>query len=365
MLFKLLSATTRDWDPVVVSLMDKGSIGPRISELGISVYDLGLRRGAPNPTRALRIIPLARRFRPQLIQGWMYHGNLMASLAAVSSQSRIPVLWNIRQTLYDIADERRLTATVIRLGGLLSRHPAAIIYNSQTSARHHEALGYNGANRVVIPNGFNCKMFRPDNEARRQVRVELGVGNDTVLVGLIARYHPMKDHAGFLRSAALVAQVHPEVHFLLAGNGVTTDEPALRELIDEQQLQDRTHLLGERSDITRLVAALDIACSASAWGEGFSNAIGEAMSCGIPCVVTEVGDTAYLVADTGLSVRPRDPRTLAQALSQLIAAGPASRRQLGEAARKRIETDFSLPAIVRRYEDLYRKHVAREVFTNH
>jgi glycosyltransferase involved in cell wall biosynthesis len=356
MLFKLLSATTRDWDAVVVSLMDEGPIGQRISELGIPVYSLGLQSAMPNPLRVLSIISLTRRLRPQLIQGWMPHGNLMASLAGVSSQERVPVLWNIRMCLYDMAAEPLLTAATIRLGAFLSRHPTAIIYNSKIGARQHENLGYHAARRVVIPNGFDSQMFRPDGDARRQVRAELGVGNDTILIGLIARYHPMKDHAGFVRSAALVAKAHPPACFLFAGAGMTSQEPTLLKLIAEHQLQGRTLLLGERSDMPRLTAALDIACSAS-WGEGFSNTIGEAMSCGIPCVVTDVGDSSYLVADTGVSVPPRSPEALAQAICGMIDAGSEHRRKLGAAARRRIEAEFSLPAIARRYKDLYREHL--------
>jgi|ERR1700674_314563 len=357
MLWKLLSSLKGSCDPLVVSLSDDVTIRPLISQLGIPVHVLGMRRAAPNPFRALSIIPRARRFHPQLIQGWMYHGNLMASLAGVSLQKRIPVLWNIRQSLYDIAAERRLTSAVIRLGALLSRHPAAIIYNSRTAAQQHEAFGYHAGRRVVIPNGFDCQAFRPNGDARRKVRAELGIGNDAILIGLIARYHPMKDHAGFLHAAGLVARVHPEARFLFVGKGVTRNELALRKAIEEEQLEDRTFLLGERWDMAHVTAALDIACSASAWGEGFSNAIGEAMACGIPCVVTDIGDSALIVADTGLPVPPRNPQALAHAIDRLIEAGAEQRQLLGAAARLRIEGEFSLPAIARRYEELYQEHL--------
>jgi glycosyltransferase involved in cell wall biosynthesis len=283
----------------------------------------------------------------------MPHGNLVASLAGVLSQVRTPVLWNIRLSLYSIRSELPLTATTIRIGSALSGHPAAIIYNSRTSAAQHEAFGYQASKRVLIPNGFDCQVFRPDEEARRALREELAVDGDTVLVGLMARYHPMKEHAGFLRAAGLVARSHPAVRFVLAGTGVGWEQPALGKLIAEHELQQRVFLLGERSDIHRLDAALDIGCSASAWGEGFSNAIGETMACGVPCVVTDVGDSAYIVANTGLVAPPSDPEALARAIGQLIDAGSAARRQRGDAARARVETEFSLPAIVRRYEDLY------------
>ena len=357
MLWKLLSIRKGSCDPLVVSLSDDETIRPLILQLGIPVHVLGMRRAAPNPLRAFSIIPLVRSFQPQLIQGWMYHGNLMASFAGVSSQKSIPVLWNIRQSLYSIATERHLTSALIRLGALLSRHPASIIYNSQTAARQHEAFGYRATRRVVIPNGFDCQTFRPNGDARWKVRDELGIGNDAILIGLIARYHPMKDHAGFLRAAGLVARAHSGAYFLFVGKGVTRDELALRSAIEAERLEDRTFLLGERLDMPHLTAALDIACSASAWGEGFSNAIGEAMACGVPCVVTDIGDSALIVADTGLSVPASNPQALAHAIGRLIEAGGEQRRHLGAAARLRIEREFSLPAISGRYEELYQEHL--------
>jgi glycosyltransferase involved in cell wall biosynthesis len=352
MLLKLLSASNGVWESAVVSLKDEGTIGSRIAALGVPVRSLGLRRGRPNPISVLLLKSIARQFQPQLIQGWMYHGNLGASLASVSIHGRVPVLWSIRQSLYDVARERRLTRAMIRLGAFFSWHPAGIIYNSQVSARQHELFGFRASKSVIIPNGFDCQLFRPDSEAYRQIRRELGVGIDAILVGLIARFHSVKGHSSFLQSAALVAREHPSSHFVLAGSGVSSEEPMLRSLIAEHRLESRTFLLGERSDIPKLTAALDIACSASL-GEGFSNAIGEAMACGVPCVVTDVGDSAYVVADAGLLVPPGDPAAMADAIGQLIEAGPQRRLRLGAAARQRIENEFSLSAVVRRYGDLY------------
>ena len=176
-----------------------------------------------------------------------------------------------------------------------------------------------------------------------------------ILVGLVARHHPMKDHAGFFHAARLVAQACPSVRFVMIGRGTNSQSP-VADLARANQLENRVFLLGERSDMPRLTAALDIACSSSAWGEGFSNTIGEAMACGVPCVVTDVGDSAYAVGDTGISVPPNNPQALADAISRLVAAGSERRHCLGEAARRRIETEFSLAAIVHRYEELYREY---------
>lgn len=362
MLLKLLSAASGNMEHVVVSLGDEGAIGPRIAALGIPVHCLRLQRNAPNPFRVLSMLSLAGRIDPQLIQGWMYHGNLMASMAASALRKSAPgktppVLWNIRQTVYDLRNERWLTARFIRLGARLSARPAAIIYNSQTSAAQHEGLGYRAEKRVIIPNGFDCQVLRPDEAARKTVRAELGVSDDIVLVGLVARYHPMKDHAGFLQAAGVLAQSHPQAKFVLAGTGVSLKQPELAAAVRQNGLQDRVMLLGERSDIPRLNNAFDIACSASAWGEGFSNSIGEAMACGVPCAVTDVGDSAYLVGDSGLVAPQREPNALANAIARLIDLGWTGRQQLGVKARKRIETEFSLSAIVQRYEGLYLTHL--------
>lgn len=358
MLFKLLSAGNRDWIQAVVSLDNHPSIiAPRITELGVQVHSLGVNRSTPNPLRALSIVSLARQFRPDLIQGWMYHGNFVASYAASRQQRKLPVLWNIQQSLYDISKERWLTAAVIRMGIRFSRRPTRIIYNSRTSAKQHEAFGYCASKTIVIPTGYDCNVFHPDEQARHEVRTELGIGQDEALVGLVARYHPMKDHAGFLQAARLVLQAHPSVKFALIGRDIDKESPIV-DLIQQNGLQDRVFLLGERRDIPRLTAALDIACSASAWGEGFSNTIGEAMACGVPCVVTDVGDSAYAVGDTGLAVSSRNPKALADAISHLVAAGPEHRRSLGQAARRRIEIEFALPMIVRRYEDLYQQYTS-------
>ena len=359
MLLKLLSVTNDKWDQAVVSLGDEATLGPRIQELGIPVHALGLRKSFLDPFRLLSIMPLVSSFRPQLIVGWMYHANLTASFASNNFVPPLPVFWNIQQSLQDITRERKSTAALIRLGARLSRQPAAIIYNSRVSAQQHEAFGYCGEKTSVIPTGFDCEQFHRDQEVRNQVRAELGLTEDAVVIGLIARYHPMKDHAGFLKAAGLVARAQPKAHFLLAGIGVTHHETAFQKLIAGNNLDGRVLLLGERKDVPRITTALDIACSASAWGEGFSNAVGEAMACEVPCVVTDVGDSAYLVSDTGLSVPPCKPEAFADALTKLVESGTEHRRQLGQAARRRIETKFSLPSIARCYEDLYESQLSR------
>jgi glycosyltransferase involved in cell wall biosynthesis len=358
MLLKLLSASREYWQSMVVSLKDEGIIGPAITELGVPVECLRLRSYSSNPARFVSLLRLTRKFRPQVIQGWMPHGNLAASLTQFASRIGAPVIWNIRMSLDAVEGEKLTTLGLIRLGALLSRHPAAIIYNSMAGAKQHEKCGYRSAQSAVISNGFDCDVFRPDEGAHSRICEQLGLESSAILIGLVARLHPMKDHFGFLQAASLVSAVHPQARFLLIGKGLAESEPTLAKLIGQLNLAGRVLLLGERTDASQLTAGLDIACSSSAWGEGFSNAIGEAMACGVPSVVTDVGDSAYLVGDTGGTVPPRNPDALAQAIGKLIEAGPANRKGLGMAARRRIESEFSLSRIARRYENLYRECLA-------
>lgn len=352
MLANLLERTDRkQFDPVVIALSDlAGPVAARIGGLGVRSIHLGMSR-LPGPFSFLRLQRAVRSIEPDVLQGWMYHGNLAALAAAGASRRRVPVLWNIRASNADLSLEKTTTAAVIRLSALLSGRPVRIISNSTASARlHGRDLGFRTDRWEIIPNGFDTARFAPSGDARREIRAEAGVGGETLLIGLIGRYHEVKDHSGFLRAAALLAA--PAVLFFMAGKGVDRDNRHLARDIQALGLEGRVRLLGERTDMPRLAAALDIAtCSSSS--EGFPAAIGEAMSAGVPAVVTDVGDAGWLVSDTGIVVPPRRPEMLAAAWRELIAAGPEKRQALGAAARRRIEQHFTIESVVDRYENLY------------
>ncbi|MGB7251805.1 MAG: glycosyltransferase [Phormidesmis sp.] len=360
MLYKLLSARPPDqgenaYQPVVISLMDKGTLGPQIESLGVPVYTVNMEQGKPTIQALYKLIRYVRKLQPDLIQGWMYHGNLASQIASIAPFKSVLTLWNIRNCVYTLADEKPGTAKVITLSARLSRLPASIIYNSKTSVVQHEALGYTPDKTVVIPNGFNTESLRPSPAAYRSVRDELNLESETRLIGRIGRYHAIKDHATFLQAAKQLLAQWPDVHFVMAGPGVDWDNLALVEQIRRLEMSDRIHLLGDRRDIPRLTAALDISCSSSSHGEAFPNVIGEAMSCCVPCVVTDVGDSAWIVGETGKVVPPAQPTALAQALQDLLEAGPVSRRRLGETARQTVIDLFSLDAIAAQYLNLYRQ----------
>jgi glycosyltransferase involved in cell wall biosynthesis len=354
MLYKLLSRMQRgQFESVVVSLSDRGEMAERFATLDVPVHSIDMKAGRPTPAAVWRLIHCVRQIGPDLIQGWMYHGNLAAQLASAFAPVRVPVLWNIRGSHYNLKDEKLATAAVIWLGAKLSRLPVKIINNSSASARgHEEQLCYNAGKITIIPNGFDTDLFSPSRQARINLRDELKLSHDTLLIGLIARFHPVKDHANFLRAATLLLKSHRQVQFVLAGSGMVESNKALRAMIDVSDISKHVHLLGERSDVHRLLAAMDIV-SLSSTSEGFPNVLGEAMACGVPCVSTDVGDSAVLIGDTGVIVPPRDPEALAGAWQHLVEMTDEQRSQLGQRARQHIEANFSLDSVVNTYAALY------------
>jgi glycosyltransferase involved in cell wall biosynthesis len=354
MLCALIAASdTARFRHTVIALTAGGKYVAQLEGLGVGVASLDMKPGRPGLIALFKLARAVRRSAPDVLMGWMYHGNLAALLGRWLAFRRIPVIAGVRQSLDSLANEKRGSAMVIRLLAKLSSRFEAIVYNSQRSAGQHEALGYDKSKSVLIPNGVNTGAFAPSPDARSLIRAELGVPDGTLLVGRIGRNHPMKDHATFLDAAGLVALEMPEVHFILAGTGMEPSDPGLARRAARTDLSGRVHLLGERHDLPQLTAALDVACSSSAFGEGFPNVIAEAMASAVPCVATDIGDSAFVLGPDGSIVPPRDARLLADALLRLLRLPPDHRSQLGQSLRRRALGNFSLESALRRFEDLF------------
>ncbi|MDR3635942.1 MAG: glycosyltransferase [Isosphaeraceae bacterium] len=360
MLCNLLSCVDRGrFEPAVVSLIDDLRVAGSITDAAIPLSVLGMKPGVPDPRGVARLARLLGKVRPHLIQTWMDHSNLIGGLAARLSV-RAPVVWGVHHSNHIPGLTKRTTLMTVAACARLSRRlPARIVCCSESARTAYVARGFAAERMTVIPNGFDTDVFRPNPEARAEVRRELGVASETPLVGLVARYDPFKDHANFLRAAAIVAQHLPHVRFLLCGDRIDSGNGTLMGLIEALGLQDRCHLLGPRRDVPRLHAALDLLVSSSA-SEAFPLTIGEAMACGVPCAATHVGDSAAIVGETGRVVPPGDPQALAAACEALLRLEPAEREWLGWAARQRIQDRFSLGAIAVRYEALYAALAAGE-----
>ncbi|MCB0322747.1 MAG: glycosyltransferase [Bdellovibrionales bacterium] len=354
MLWKLIAASDpRRVRHAVVSLVGKEFIGEEIEKIGVPVHALGLRRGVlPGPGVVRKLLSAVREADPDVVQGWMYHANVAASLARRLTRRKAALAWNIRHSLHDIGHESGLTRLTIRAGARLSGGPHAIIYNAEASARQHEALGYRSETRRIIPNGFDLEQYRPDAQARAAVRAEWGAA-DSLVVGMIGRFHPMKDHRSFIEAAHIFTRTCPDAVFVFAGQGCTEENTELRALLEQYAPSASFRLLGERRDVPAILAGLDVLTSCSRWGEGFSNILGEACACEVPCVATDVGDSLHIIGDTGKGVPTGNPEALARAWQELHALDADGRSALGARARQRVLEKFSLKAIAETYNSLY------------
>ncbi len=318
MLRKLLSSVDRvRFDARVVCLARKGSVGDALEKSGYAVRYLNSGRHIWFSAVFPQLIKEIRFFQPHVIQGWMYHGNIAAAAAAFCARSPASVVWNIRHSLENLNNEKFLTEAIIRRSAYFSRWATRVIYNSASSALQHQAIGYSRDNALTIPNGFKVDDFRRSEQMRAEARARLGIDPDRLVVALIARYHPIKAHAVFLKAAAICARRLPNVRFLLAGHGVVESNAELVERVRELDLRERVMLLGELEDVTSIYPALDLLVLSS-HSEAFPNVLGEAMASGVPCACTDVGDCARIVGETGRVVSPGRSDLLAGVMVDLL-----------------------------------------------
>ena len=243
----------------------------------------------------------------------------------------------------------------MRLCALLSSLvPHTILCVAHRAMVVHLDKGYARNKMTVIGNGFDVETYKSDLNSRSRIRQSLNLPTSALIVGSIGRFNEYKDYHSFILSAAKLATVGVRAYFLMAGRDVDSNNSTIMSWIEETGFADHFILLGERSDVPDILAAIDIFCLHSI-SEGFPNVLGEAMCVGLPSVVTDVGDAALLLGDAGLVVPPRDTEALTQGLLNLIQVSSEHRAFLGNIARRRIEENYSIARVARQYEDLYQK----------
>ena len=339
----------------VVSLKPGGALRGRLEADGIPVRDLGIERNRDAPGGLLRLAAAIRGTRPAVVHSWLYHADLLATLALVLSGRRraTRLIWGVRCSDMDMSRYALGSRLILTLLPRLSRRADLVLCNAEAGRAVHQRLGYRPARWRVVPNGVDLERFRPRPDERAAVRAELGLGEEHFVVGMCARVDPMKDHATFVKAAAAFAGAAPEARFVLVGAGTGEPGSALERTIAAAGLSGRFVRLGLREDIPRLHAAFDVAALSSAFGEGFPNVVAEAMACGVPCAATNVGDSAAIVGGTGLVVPPRDPEALAAAWMRLRSEGRDARAARGAEARRGISERYSLAAMIDAYRTLY------------
>lgn len=350
-LVRLVAGMDRErFDSNVVSLTTRGPLTAALENAGATVEAIDLTGPSSLPRALLRLRDTIRRHRPDVVQTWMYHADLLGGLAARASGVR-SVAWGVRSS--DLLPDafRRSTVYIARTcARLSSRLPAVIVCGSEAACRFHSRIGYDESRLIVIPNGY--ELLPPDPVRRAVLRTEMGVEPDAVLIGRVGRFHPHKDYESFVSAARLVAQRVPTARFLLCGAGLTAENDQLMSWVRASGYADRFVLLGERPNVDDVHRALDVACSSSI-GEGFPNIVAEAMAAAVPVVSTDVGDAALIVGDTGRLVPAQDAAALAEALAELAAMPARDRDALGRAAQGRIAERYGIDRMIDAFTNLY------------
>jgi glycosyltransferase involved in cell wall biosynthesis len=335
---------TQPFSQIVVDLMGTtlgdGAPTQIVRAAGVPVYQFGGQTAFDLPIILFRLARLIRKLRPIAIQSWLYYADLASLWALDLSGQRATtrLYWGIRSSDMDQSHYRRALAWTIRACAKRSARPDAVVANSFAGRDVHRGLGYRPRAFPVIPNGIDTQRFRPDAPARARMRAQLGLADDKPLVIHVARVDPMKDHASLVSVAAAL----PDIHFVAVGTGT-----------DSINAPTNLTALGIRRDMPNVYTAADLLLSTSIFGEGFPNAVVEAMACGIPVVATDVGDSHRLIEDTGAIVSPRDITAMVAAISRILAEPEANRCARASAARKRIEGRYSLDRMVSTFDALH------------
>jgi len=324
------------FEMTIVSLYSGGILESELENSGVRLISLNKGGRWDLPRFLSRLFHELRNLRPDVVYSYLDIPNVIAVCAKPFCSSPA-VIWGARSANIDLSTYDWLRRFGFWLERRLACLPDRIVVNSHAGRSYLLSRGFPGKKLVVIQNGFDTTQFHPNAEARSKIRREWGIADDQILIGLVARFDLVKDHATFLRAASLISRVKPQAHFVCVGSGPAVYRQALAEAA-QLSLSGKIIWAGARSDMPDVYNAFDINVSSSI-SEGCPNVVGEAMACTVPCVVTDVGDAARLVGDTGFVCSPQDPQALA---SKVISCIETDRRVLGLKARRRIEENWSI-----------------------
>ena len=352
-LFRLCTSD-RNYHRIVVSMMDDGKYGALLRGKGIEVYCLGMRPGRLSISGITILWKLLKFENPSVVQTWMYHANFVGGMVAKIAGIR-RIIWGIHHTVLLPGKSKRSTIYLSRISALLSYWvPQRIVCCAIEAYKVHQALGYAKHKFVVIPNGYDLTKFIPDRDSRSRLRSEFLVNEKTLLLGMVGRFDPLKDHFNLIDSIGYLKKNGCDFKCVLVGRDVNWENAELTQRLDRVNVRDCVLLLNQRQDIPAIMNALDLHILSSC-AEAFPNVLAEAMACSTPCVTTDVGDAAYIVGDTGWVVPPCDP----EALYHGIEMGRASRSSVDEwgnrksGARARIVANFSLVGMISKYSSVW------------
>lgn len=298
-----------------------------------------------------RLLSCVSGFTPDVFYTYLGTSNLLSSLVKLFHPS-LPCVWGVRASSMDMSKYGWVAQIDDRLQTVLCRVAAKMISNSSAGAIAMQERGVDPDRLAVIPNGIDTDMFLPDRSRGVELRRQWGFSEDELVVGIIARLDVMKDHETFLSAAQFASKAESALRFVVVGDGPSDVRTRLVRLAEKLKLHDSVVWAGRVDDMPAVYNAINVCCLSSAFGEGFPNVLGEAMSSGVPCVATKVGDSNVVIGDERFVVPPENPEALAQAMLRLVKVIQAGERL---ALRERILDNFSLEQLFDATESLLKE----------
>lgn len=327
--------------------------GPLAGELGAArLVALGKRSRLDGPRVLAALLGLLRRQRPQVHYAFLPSCCVLGGLLTLAAPA-VPLVMGVRAS--ELLDLGRAGRLLLGLEARLSARAALVLANSRSGREHLLARGFAAARLRVVENGVDTERFRPDRSLGAALRREWLAGepgrSEGPLLGLVARLDPLKDHATFLEAAALALRERPELRFVCVGADPLGLLPGLRERAAALGIADRITWAGPRGDMPAVYNALDLLCLSSR-SEGLPNVLAEGLACGLPCAVTDAGDSALVAGDAGAVSPPGDAAGLARGMLEMLARKEREGEALAVACRERALARFSLARMVDETEAL-------------
>ena len=350
-LFNLCNSSLNNhFEQIVLCLGKEGIYGHKLEAIGIKVYYIDFKSNS-KIIRIFKFLKICKKINPDIIQGWMTHGNFFSLIAFASLTFNPKLFWNIRQTIYKLKHEVFFTRILLLLNAFFSKVPQKIICNSNLAIRQLSDFGYNSESFVFIPNGFDLDFWKKDTAFRMKTREQIGINIQGFVIGYVGRFHPMKNIDSLLNAFSFLSAKHPNLYLMIIGHDVSEYSLDMLEFVNSISV-DKIKILGRKDDIHKYYSCFDLFVLCSAWGEGFPNVIGEAMSNELCCISTNIGEAQNLLEDVGLIIPPSNVEILIKKVEECLNDFEGV-QNLGEKARLRIKEKYSLENTINSYLKLY------------
>lgn len=355
MLYKICKSLSKEANISVISLTSLGIVGSRLIDTGIPVHFLKLNKNIITfIPKLIYLFVLINKFKPHIVHTWMYHADLIGGIISKIAGVKT-IIWCIRNSSSSKTSTKLTTRLVIWSCARLSYFiPKKIVCCAYSAINIHKQIGYSPNKFIYIPNGIETNKFFPSSLNTTKLKNELSISCSKRIIGIVGRYDPQKNHIGFIKCAYLLNKVFNNLVFVYVGKYLDKNNTKIIKELNKYKLTESFYLLGERNDIPYIISSFDILVSPSIYGEAFPNVVAEAMSSGVPCLVTDVGDSSLIVGSSGITVPPYDNQALLIALSNMLKLSREDYKKLSINSRNRIINKFDIINVTKSYLKLYK-----------